>query len=314
MKFNLVTIAMFFTALSVGSHGQFGVAVGAPQRPIPAVEHVMIISVDGLRPDRALLANMPTLRSMVRDGAYTFWARTTAVAITLPSHTSMLTGVTPRKHGVEWNSDLPFSRPVYPRMPTLFEMAGRAGYTSALIAGKSKFSTLNKPGTVTWASIPQEANSKDSSDEVTTNAAKIIEANKPAVIFVHYPEVDSAGHAKGWGSKEQFAKIEETDGELAKLFTALDRAGIRQSTAIILSADHGGAGLSHGPEDARSRHIPWIVTGPGVLKNVDLTQNAALEVNTEDTCATACWLLGLPLPPYFDGKPVMAAFELPWAE
>ena len=300
-----------FVFLVSSVNAQFGVAVGKPKRPIAAVKHVMIISVDGLRPDRALLADMPTLRTMVREGAYTFWARTTAVSITLPSHTSMLTAVTPRKHGIEWNSDLPLSEPVYPRMPTLFEMATRGGYTSALIAGKSKFSTLNKPGTVTWASIPQAANSKDTNADVTVAAARIIEEHKPAVIFVHYAEVDSTGHAKGWGSKEQFAKIEETDRELAKLFASLERAGIRESTVVILSADHGGAGLTHGPEDPRSRHIPWIVTGPGVVKNVDLTQNAALEVNTEDTCATACWLLGLPLLPYFDGKPVLTAFETP---
>jgi predicted AlkP superfamily pyrophosphatase or phosphodiesterase len=304
--FSWLAVFVFF---AVSASAQFGVAVGKPQRPLPAVEHVMIISIDGLRPDRALLADMPVMRAMVRDGAYTFWARTTAVSITLPSHTSMLTGVTPRKHGIEWNSDLPFSQPVYPRYPTIFEMATRAGYTTALIAGKSKFSTLAKPGTVTWTSIPEEKNSSDSNGEVTAAAVKIIEAHMPAVIFVHYPEVDSTGHAKGWGSKEQLAKIEETDGELGKLMASLDRAGIRGSTVVILSADHGGAGRSHGAEDARSRHIPWIATGPGVIKNFDLTQHAALEVNTEDTCATACWLLGLPQPPYFDGKPVLAAFE-----
>lgn len=300
---------LFFTALTSGAYAQFGVAVGKPQRPLPAVEHVMIISIDGLRPDRALLANMPTLRTMIREGSYTFWARTTAVSITLPSHASMLTAVTPKKHGIEWNRDLPLKEPVYPRYPTIFEMATRAGYTSALIAGKSKFSTLAKPSTITWTAIPAEENSKDTNAEVTASAVKIIEAHKPAVIVVHYPEVDSTGHAKGWGSKEQFAKIEETDGELATLFASLDRAGIRESTVIILSADHGGAGISHGAEDARSRHIPWIATGPGVIKNADLTQNASLEVNTEDTCATACWLLGLPQLPYFDGKPVLSAFR-----
>jgi predicted AlkP superfamily pyrophosphatase or phosphodiesterase len=306
MKCSALTVFLVLASLA---HAQFGVAVGKPQRPLPAVEHVMIISIDGLRPDRALLANMPTLRMMVQEGSYTFWARTTAVSITLPSHTSMLTAVTPKKHGVEWNRDLPFSEPVYPRVATIFEMATKAGYTSALIAGKSKFSALAKPGTVTWTSIPQEENSKDTNAEVTVQAVKIIEENKPAVIVVHYPEVDSTGHANGWGSKEQFAKIEETDGELAKLFASLERAGIRQSTVVILSADHGGAGRSHGADDARSRHIPWIATGPGVIKNSDLTQNASLEVNTEDTCATACWLLGLPQLPYFDGKPVLAAFE-----
>ncbi len=290
---------------------QFGVAISKPQRPIPAVEHVLIISIDGLRPDRALLADMPTLRAMARDGAYTFWARTTAVSITLPSHTSMLTGVTPRKHGVEWNSDLPLTEPVYPRVPTIFELAKNAGYTTALVAGKSKFSTLAKPGSVTWTAIPEEKNSSGTHATVTAAAVSIIEEHKPALIVVHYNEVDSMGHKHGWGSPEQHAKIEETDGELARLLESLDRAGIRNSTTIILSSDHGGAGRTHGPDDARSRHIPWIASGAGVLKGVDLTGDAALQVDTEDTAVTACWLLGLPLLPYFDGKPVLSAFDIP---
>ena len=48
--------------------------------------------------------------------------------------------------------------------------------------------------------------------------------------------------------------------------------------------------------------------GPGVRAGIDLTQSAALELRTEDTCATACWLLGLALPVNFDGTPVRAAF------
>ena len=113
-----------------------------PARPIPAVHRVLIISVDGLRPDCLLLAHAPAMRSLIATGAYTFWARTTAVSITLPSHASMLTGVVPQKHGVDWNRDLPLPG-VYPLKPTLFEMAATAGYQSAMVAGKSKFSCFN---------------------------------------------------------------------------------------------------------------------------------------------------------------------------
>lgn len=285
---------------------QFAVPVAPPHRPLPAVEHVVIISIDGLRPDRALLADMPTLRAMVRAGAYTFWAKTTAVAITLPSHTSMVTGVNPRKHGIEWNRDLPLSEPVYPLVPTVMEMATRAGYVTAMVAGKSKFSTLNKPGTITHASVPAESVGRN--EDVATRAAQLLEAYRPALLFIHFPEVDAVGHAKGWGSPEQLSQITQTDAQLARVFAALDRAGIRGSTCVLLTADHGGAGLTHGADDPRSRHIPWVLVGPGVRAGFDLTQLADLEVRTEDTCATACWLLGLRQQPYFDGHPVYAAF------
>jgi hypothetical protein len=303
-----VSKAVVFLMATMVGLAQSASPVAHPLRPIPAIEHIVIISIDGLRPDLSLLADTPNLRGMIKQGAHTFWAKTTAVSITLPSHTSMLTGVVPQKHGIEWNRDLPFNEPVYPLVPTIFEMATKTGYTCALVAGKSKFHALCKPGTITWTSIASEA--KGNNEEVLANAVQIIETKKPDLLFVHFPDVDSVGHAKGWGSVEQLACIEKTDHQLGELFAALDRAGLRSSTFVLVTADHGGAGLTHGADDARSRHIPWIVPGPGVRKNFDLTMSATLEVHTEDTCATACYLLGLPQAPYFDGKPVVLAFEL----
>jgi predicted AlkP superfamily pyrophosphatase or phosphodiesterase len=304
----LITTLILCVATAV-SWAQSPAPAGLPARPIPAIEHVVIISIDGLRPDRALTANMPALRTMLRDGAYTFWAKTTAVSITLPSHTSMVTGVIPVKHGIHWNEDLPFAKPYYPKVPTVMEMATKAGYVTAMIAGKSKFETLNKPGTITHVWLPVGENAKVDNVTVANEAVKTIAAYKPALTFIHFPDVDTVGHAKGWGSHEQLATIEQTDTQLARVFQALDQAGIRASTFVLVTADHGGAGITHGADDPRSRHIPWIVTGPGVKKNFDLTQIAALEVRTEDTCATACWLLGLPQLKNFDGHPVRDAFE-----
>lgn len=278
-----------------------------PERPIPAVEHVVLISVDGLRPDLALRANMPTLRGMLSEGAYTLWAKTTEVSITLPSHTSMVTAVTPEKHGVTWNDDLPAGETAYPRYPTVMEMATRAGYVTAMVAGKSKFSALDKPGTLTYSFVPGRGTGIDSG-EVASHVEKIIAAHKPDLLFVHFPDVDLTGHRHGWGSPEQIAAIEKTDGALARVFAALDHAGIRRSTVVILSADHGGAGYTHGKDDTRSRHIPWIIVGPGVRQGFDLTRLAELNVRTEDSAATVAYLLGLAQQPYFDGVPVKAAF------
>lgn len=278
----------------------------SPQRPIPSIEHVLILSVDGLRPDVLLLAKVPTFRALIHESAYTFWAKTTAVAITLPSHVSMMTGVTPDRHGITWNSVLPLSEPVYPRVPTIMELATRAGYVTAMVAGKEKFDTLNKPGTVTHAFVP--ATQSDDAT-VAAKAVELIERHKPALIFVHFPEMDEVGHSKGWGSHEQLAHIENTDRQLAVLLAALDRAGIRSKTLLIVTADHGGTGFGHGADDARSRHIPWIAVGPGVRRFFDLSRIEELEVRTEDTFATAAYVLGLALPPSIDGKPVYDAFE-----
>lgn len=282
-------------------------AAPRPVRPIPAIERVVIISIDGLRPDRLLLADTPVLHAMVKEGAYTFWAKTTAVSITLPSHVSMLTGVTPGKHGIEWNDDLPLSTIVYPYYPTIFETAKLGGYTTAMVAGKSKFSPLTKPGTLDYVFLPEK--NLDADSLVADEAVKAIKQIKPDLLFVHFPCVDRAGHHFGWGSSEQLTAIALADVAVGRVLAALDEAGVRQSTFIIVTADHGGAGKTHGADDARSRHIPWIATGPGVRKNFDLTQLADLELRTEDTAATALYLLGAPLPMYLDGKPVLSAFD-----
>jgi arylsulfatase A-like enzyme len=268
---------------------------------------VVIISIDGLRPDRLLLADTPVLHGMVKEGAYTFWAKTTAVSITLPSHVSMLTGMAPNKHGIEWNDDLPLSVPVYPHYPTIFETARLGGYTTAMVCGKSKFGPLTKPGTLDYVFLPEK--NLEADEPVADEAVKVIRQLKPDLLFVHLPTVDRMGHQFGWGSPEQLAAIGLADQAVGRVVTALEETGLRKSTFILVTSDHGGQGKVHGPDDARSRHIPWIATGPGVRRGFDLTQIAELEIRTEDTAATALYLLGAPMPLYLQGKPVLSAFD-----
>lgn len=299
--FRLLVMAFF-----LGSAGLQ--AAPRPVRPIPEIERVVIISIDGLRPDRLLLADTPVLHKMIKEGAYTFWARTTAVSITLPSHVSMLTGMTPYKHGIDWNGDLPFSTQVYPQFPTVFETAKLGGYTTAMVTGKSKFGPLAKPGTLDSAFMPEKNLDEDSL--VADEAVKVIRQLKPDLLFIHFPMVDRNGHKFGWGSPEQLSAIGLADVAVGRVVTALEELGLRKSTLIIVTSDHGGQGKVHGPDDARSRHIPWIASGPGVVRGFDLTQIAELEVRTEDTACTVLYVLGAPLPAYLQGKPVLSAFNI----
>jgi predicted AlkP superfamily pyrophosphatase or phosphodiesterase len=276
-------------------------------RPIPQIRKVVIISVDGLRPDLALRANTPNIHALMDIGSFTLWARTTAESVTLPSHTSMLTGVTPVKHGIQWNSDLPLKHPVYPMFPTIFELAHQAGYTTAMAAGKSKFINLAKPGTLNWFYVPSSP--KDEDLDVAAQAVGMILAHQPDLLFVHFPSVDNTGHAFGWASPEQMDAIAGADECLGLILWALDQRHLRDSTFILVTADHGGAGLSHGPDDPRSRNIPWITSGPGIRRGVDLTTYVDLIINTEDTFSTAAYLLGIPIIQKVDGKPVLEIID-----
>lgn len=282
--------------------------VSASSAGKPSNHKVLLFSIDGMRPDVALRADTPNLHALMKEGGFTFWAQTTALSVTLPSHTSMLTGVTPARHDIVWNSDLPFSAPVYPKSPTLFEVAKRGGYTTAMVAGKSKFSQLARPNTIDWLSVPQGANSKVHDDDVATVAVGFIQEHKPDVLFVHFPDVDTAGHAKGWGSRDQLAAVHLADAAMGRVIEAWRHAGMAEGGLIILTADHGGQGRTHGPDDARSRHIPWIAVGPGVEKDYDLACSAVDDgVRIEDTFATAVDWLQLKVPATIDGHT-----QLPW--
>jgi arylsulfatase A-like enzyme len=219
----------------------------------------------------------------------------------------MLTGVTPAKHGVEWNRDLPLSQRVYPARPTLFELAKRAGYTTAMAAGKSKFSALAVPGTLNWSFVPPIAAIPDSI--VTLVVLRWIAAHPPDVLFVHLPGVDLAGHDQGWGSPRQLAAVENADRCVGRILDALRARHLLESTVVLVTADHGGAGTSHGPDDPRSRHIPWILAGPGVRPDYDLTRDAGLVIRTEDSFATLCAVLEIAIPDGTDGRVVAQALE-----
>jgi len=291
---------------SVATSGQ----VKTPAAPAakPSDHTVLLFSIDGLRPDVCLRADTPSIHGLMQEGAFTFWSQTTAVSITLPSHTSMLTGVTPARHEIVWNMDLPFSSPVWPKSSTLFELAKRAGYTTAMVAGKSKFNQLAKPNTVDWLSVPQKANSNAHDDDVAAFAIDIIGQHRPDVLFVHFPDVDSAGHAKGWGSHEQLAAVHIADAAVGRVVAAWRSAGLAQHGLIMLTTDHGGQGRTHGADDVRSRNTPWIAVGPGLQKDYDLSCSAADDpVRIEDTFATAVDWLKMKVPAGIDGHS-----QLPW--
>jgi predicted AlkP superfamily pyrophosphatase or phosphodiesterase len=273
-------------------------------RPVAAITHAVVISIDGCRPDVLLRSDIPNIRRMLDQSSYTFWARTIPEAITLPSHTSMLTGVTAQRHGVTWNTDLPAGEPQkYPNVPTIFELMKKAGFTTAMAAGKSKFVALNKPGSIDWVFVPDRTTITD--DVVAEHAEQIIHEHRPDFLFVHLPNVDNVGHAIGWGTPQQQAAISQADTAVGRVLAAIDKEGLTGSTFVIVTADHGGAGRNHGPDDPRSRHIPWIASGPGIFHDLDLTISPNLVVNTEDTFATVCYLMGVPVDPAIDGKPVM---------
>src|SRR3990170_8265497 len=70
----------------------------------PPARRVVVVSIDGARPDALLVAKTPTITRLWKQGAYSFRAQTISPSTTLPAHTSMLTGISPDRHGERDNS------------------------------------------------------------------------------------------------------------------------------------------------------------------------------------------------------------------
>jgi hypothetical protein len=264
----------------------------------PEIKYVVIISVDGMGPEGMETAETPTLDRLRARGAYSGQAQTVPQSVTLISHASMLTGMTPEKHGLQ--SGLPYIG--WPGLdgPSLCSVAHEAGFTTAMVFGKEKLNYLVLPN-----SVDELFGTNTHDPEIKEQAVEMIEAGMPNVLFIHFPDVDRVGHAYGWISENQLFAINFVDGLIDEIVAALESGGYLQNTLLIITADHGGHGFRHGDDCPEDRTIPWLAVGPGVPSGVTLSS----PINTFDTAATALYALGLPIPENWDGRPVLEIFQ-----
>ena len=200
--------------------------------------HVVIIIVDGLRPDLISAERTPTLQRLVDEGASTLDARTVRPSVTLPSITSMLTGLRPADHGVTWNSYDPDMEPV--AATTIFDVAHDAGVTTAFFSGKVKLRHAIHPESLDTSSIrflPDVS--------ITLLARAHLEEAQPGLMVVHLPNVDRAGHEFGWSSDEQRLTLRATDIAIASIMAMVESDTIEGPIRVIVTADHGGEDKNH---------------------------------------------------------------------
>jgi arylsulfatase A-like enzyme len=275
-------------------------------RPTPddsVSRHVVIVSVDGLRPDAIETFGAPTLQRLMREGSYTMSARTIDPSKTLPSHTSMLTGQPPERHNVLWNNVVSADANTID-VPNVFGVARANGYKTAAFFSKAKFQPLQVSGTLDYSQAPGGWFGRWNSERTVGDAIRYLEASKPNLLFVHLSDPDAAGHANGWMTPAYGRAVLTADAAINRLLGAFETTFGRDGFSIIVTADHGGHDTNHGSDDPRDVTIPWIVWGKGVKPGRldDAT------VRTMDTAATSLWLLGVDRPADWAGTAVMGAF------
>jgi len=269
------------------------VVVPAPAPALaPIIEHVIIISEDGLRPDVLSEKHTPRHMQLLREGTRANEARTIPESDTLPSHAAMLSGFGAADHGLSWNSykkDRGFSQ-----VPTIFSVATAHGLSTAMIVGKPKLRHIAIPNTVGHFERPSYL-----CGGVAKRAAAYFTASKPELMFVHFSDPDEYGHSHGWMSESYLTAVGNSDRCLSTLLDAIDRSDAAATTLVIVTADHGGHARHHsGSPHALDLEIPWIIRGPGIVEGGLIPGT----VNTVDTAATVLAALGLPRSPNMRGS------------
>jgi predicted AlkP superfamily pyrophosphatase or phosphodiesterase len=290
-----------FVLAPTGADPMFG-----QSRPDASVtRNVVLVSIDGLRPDAIAAFKAPTLTKLISEGSYTLSATTILPSKTLPSHTSMLTGEPPDRHGVLWN-DAFNDQPGTLEIPTVFSAARSSGYRTAAFFSKSKFSHLQVPGTLDYSQSPGGWFGRWSSSSTVSDVEEHLSTATPNLLFVHLTDPDAAGHSYGWMSREYGRGVLRADAALERLLRAADQAYGPGEYTVIVTADHGGNGRDHGSDHVFDVTIPWIAWGRGVVPG----EITAAPVQTMDTASTVLFILGLDKPEGWAGVPVRGAFAL----
>jgi hypothetical protein len=268
-----------------------------------AVDHVIQISVDGLRGDflQNLVSNAPSsypnFYRLQTEGAFTYNARCdVSNSSTIPNHTSMVTGrpvLQPEgadntvSHDITSNSPRPtetFHNSGNTNLAYIFstfDVAHDRGLLTACYLGKTRLAIVQRsynsehggPDMIGDDNGPDKIDFFVVQDGFSDNLIEAVTrgiTNTPVhYTFLHIVEPDiPGGHSFGWGSADWEMWVRETDTYLGRIFAALDTVpALADNMAIILTADHGGGGEvfnNHRDPSFRENYtIPFFVWSPG---------------------------------------------------
>lgn len=265
MHFRPASLLLFFASTfaavscggSSGPSDEINTRIGRADNP--RYQDVLIISIDGLRSD-ALQAIDPKLIphfTRLLEGAHTLNARTDPdITVTLPNHTGMITGRTVKgPQGHAWTkNDLPKETEIDIEsnlgapVESVFHLAQADQVGTALFATKDKFGlwprTWNKQGAP--PKIDQVVVDHKESDIVLPQMLDYLVERRIErdLVFLHLHNIDTTGHDSGWNltkDSEYVKTVMKVDELLGQLLATIDQTPeLAASTAIILTADHGG--------------------------------------------------------------------------
>ncbi|HXU47203.1 MAG TPA: sulfatase-like hydrolase/transferase [Thermoanaerobaculia bacterium] len=297
-------------------------AAGPAKPTAPARANLLLITIDTLRPDAlgwvAGRNETPSLDELAREG-FRLPRAVSPVPLTLPAHTSILSGLVPRRHGVRDNGQ------VVPRALHLLaaELRSRGYATGAFVSGYplrapfgldrgfDRYDDELPVGEEGWLERPGPK-----TVEAALAWRRSVPAGKPWFLWVHlYDPHDPYTPPRAfWRPGPRGAY----DGEVAFADDAVGalRRGLASApqgkapTLTVFSGDHGESLGEHGEHghgffvyDATIL-VPLVFHFPGRIR----PGQSAAPVRLVDVAPTVLDLLGLPPWPGLDGRSVRALF------
>ncbi|MFT4665693.1 MAG: hypothetical protein ACI8YQ_002908 [Polaribacter sp.] len=243
---------------------------------LQAQQKVLVIGIDGARPDALQLANTPNIDNLIADGIYSPHALNDDITISGPGWSAILCGVWSDKHLVTGND---FSNNNYTEYPMIFKYI------------EEENPDLHTVSFVHWDPINDNI-VQDHADfklnlgtdlEVATQAASYMTSNDPDIFFLHFDDVDHAGHGSGFtpNNPAYIEAIEEIDVNIGIVLDALiGRPNYAEEDwLILLTPDHGGLGFSHGGTSQEEQEVFFIASGASVAPSVVLRDSMLIADN-----------------------------------
>lgn len=274
----------------------------------PSAKMVVLIGIDGMSVSGFQEAATPNLDELVRNGALSLSTRAVIPSISAPNWASHLTGAAPQQHGVTFNGWTEYNSLIPPAetdpdgfYPSVFSVIKqqKPQAKTGLFYDWDDLADIFNPEYIDRSSFSE--NWQASLELVTP---WILE-NHPEFTFIYIGYPDEAGHEHSWNSRKHLESLEEVDAALGVFFTALKEAELFDQIHFFVVSDHGGRGHGHGGISIEEIEVPWIISGPGIIRDRMIRQPG----NVFNTASTIIGLFGLEQPETWIGKAVKGAFE-----
>ncbi len=295
------------------------------QEPI----NVLLISVDTLRADRLGCYGYKDIATPVIDEMAKMGVRfekcISQTPLTLPSHTTMLTGTYPAFHGVRDNGGF-----LVPQdLDTLAEVFKEHGFKTGAVVGAyvldskwglnqgfdfyfDRFDVSRKEG-FSMADVQRRG------DEVIDRALEWLDKNKKERFFFfahlydpHTPYDPPSPYREQYSQDLYLGEIAYTDSQLGRLWNFLKTEDLLKRTLVVFTSDHGESLGQHGEYThgffiyQASLQVPLIIVLPqSRLRGRTVSQVVSLV----DLMPTVLGLAGLPLPKDVQGRSLLPLLQ-----